>query len=80
MLRGDNGLTPRPEHFEKPSDIESMPHRSERHQIFFRQPEQTHRRIHSPPIFRVGRPRMLLLQMDESASRLDEALEKIRVL
>jgi hypothetical protein len=80
MPGGNDGLPPCPEHFEKPGNIESMPHRSERHQIFFREPKQTHRRVHPASVFWVGRPRMLLLQMDETAGCLDEPLEIIGVL
>jgi hypothetical protein len=80
VLRAKNGVDLPSEETEKIFDIKPVPHRSERHQIFFCQSKQTHRRVHPPPILRVGRPRMLFLQMDEPASGLDEALEIIRVL
>lgn len=80
MFGGDDGLPLCPEHFEKTGDTEAVPNRRERHQVFFRQPEQTRRRIHSPPVLRVGRARMLFLQMDKTAGRLDKALEVICVL
>ena len=80
MIRGENRIDMSPEEPEKTLDIQPMPHGREGREIFFRQPEQTNRRVHSPPIFRVGRPHMLLLQMDETAGRLDEPLEIICVL
>ena len=49
-------------------------------QIFFREPEQPHRRPQPLPMFRMGRMFELLLQMNERAGGLDQAFEILRVL
>ena len=65
---------------EKILDIKAMPRRPERREISLGQPKQPHRRIHPPPILRVRRSRILFLQMDEPACRLDQPFEIIRIL
>ena len=65
---------------EKRFKVESMPRWRIRRQIVFREPEQTHRRIEPPAVFRVVRPLIVLLQMDKPARGLDQAFEIIRVL
>ena len=57
-----------------------MPRGREGREVFLRQPEQPHRRIHSAPVLRVRRSRELLLQMHEAARCLDEPLKIICVL
>jgi len=57
-----------------------MPFRAEGRQIFFRESKQTHRRAEPLSMFRMGRMLELLLQMDERSGRLDQSLEKLRVL
>lgn len=79
MFRGENCIDLLPEQAKKSVDIKPMPGWSVRREIFFRQPKQPHRRIHPAPILWVRRPRMLLLQMHESARRLDQTLEIICV-
>ncbi len=64
---------------QKRRQIESMPPRQIRREIFLRQPEEPHRRIHPPPIFWMRRTRVLFLQMHEPACGLDQTLEIIRV-
>jgi len=61
-------------------DIEAMPYGCEGCEVFFRQPKQPYRRIHPAPIFGMRWSRVLLLQMDEAAGRLDQPLEIIGVL
>ncbi len=80
MLGGEDGVDLPAEQTEKTFDVESVPRRGEGREIFLRQTKQAHRWIHPPPVFRVGRPRMLLLQMDETTRGLDQPLEVIRLL
>ncbi len=61
-------------------DVEAVSHRHEGSEIFFRKPKQTDGGKQTLPILRVRRPRKLLLQMHKPARRLNEALEKIRIL
>ena len=49
-------------------------------QIFLREPKQPHGWTQAPAMFRMRRMFELLLEMDESPGRLDEALEILRVL
>lgn len=79
MFPGEDGVDLRPEHLQKPIDGKPMPGRREGGEIFFREPKQSHRGIHPPPILRVSWPRMLFLQMNKRAGRLDESFEIIRV-
>ena len=53
---------------------------AKRRQIFFRQPEQPHRRAQPPPMFRMRRMLELLLQMHKRARGLDQPFEIMRVL
>ncbi len=80
MIRCQDRIHFAPEQPEKFRNVESMPHRPIRCQIFLRQPKEPHRRIHSPAVFRMRRPRELFLQMDEATGGLNEPLEIIRVL
>ncbi len=65
---------------QKRRQIEAMPPRQIRREIFLRQPEEPHRWIHPPPIFWMRRTRVLFLQMHEPTCSLDQALKIIRVL
>src|ERR1051326_6297037 len=80
MIGVENGVHLSAQELEKILHIKAMSHRAEGREIFCREPEQSHRRIQSPPIFRVRRPCVLLLQMHEPAGGLDQSLEKIRVV
>jgi hypothetical protein len=60
-------------------DIQSMMSRTKTRQILFRQPKQAYSWRQTPAVFRVRRMFESLLQMNEGAGRLDQALEKIRV-
>jgi hypothetical protein len=50
MIRGENRIDLSPEKSEKTVNIQPMPRGRERREIFLRQSEQTHRRVHPPPI------------------------------
>ena len=65
---------------EKIFNIKPMPPRRVGREVSLRQPKQADRRVHPPPIFRVRRPRVLFLQMDKPARRLDQPFEINRVL
>ena len=65
---------------QKSRDIKSMPRRRIRREIFLRQAKQPHRRIHPPSVLRVGRSRVLLLQVHKATCRLNQSLEIIRVV
>jgi len=80
VIGGENDLHLSLEQSEKFFEIKAMPDRPERREISFREPKQPHRRIHPPPVLRMRRPRVLLLQMHEAAGCLDQAFEKIRIL
>ncbi len=80
MIGGENAIYLPSEETEKILDIKAVPRRPERREISLGQPKQPHRRIHPPPILRVRRSRILFLQMDEPACRLDQPLEIIRIL
>lgn len=80
MLGSQNRVHLPPQQPEEIIQIKSMPDRRIREQIFLRQPEEPHCGIHPPAILRVGRPRMLFLQMHEPARGLDEPFEIVRVL
>jgi len=80
MIGSQNRVHLLAQELKKILDVQAMPHRREGREILLRQPKQPHRRIHPSPIFRVRRPRMLFLQMNKSARRLDQPLEKISVL
>ena len=66
-------------HFPELHQIERVPLCTQRLQILFRQAEQPNSRGQSPSMFRMGRMFELLLQMDESAGSLDQALEVLRI-
>jgi hypothetical protein len=68
------------EHFPELHQIERVPLRTQRLQIFFRQAEQTNGRSQPPPVFGVDRMFELLLQMNKSAGGLDQAFEILRVV
>lgn len=57
-----------------------MPNRPVRCEVLFRQPEESHRRIHPPAILGMGGPRMLFLQVHKAAGRLNQPFEIIPVL
>lgn len=80
MIRSENCVHLSLQKPEKIFDIKAMPHRPERLEIFFGEPKEPHRRIHPPPVFRMGRAGMLFLQMHESAGCLDQPFEIIRIL
>ena len=62
------------EHFPELHQIERVPLRTQRRQILFRQTKQPNGRSQAPSMFRMRRMFELLLQMDESAGGLDQAL------
>src|SRR5256885_2559476 len=72
---GLNRLAISRQHFAKLGKIQVVTFRAKWRQIFFREPEQTHR--WPQPFSMLGMPWMfeLLLQMDERARRLNEPLE-----
>lgn len=79
MIGGENGVDLAAQQRQKSCQIKPMPDRPERSQIFLRQPKESDRRIHSPPVFRMRRPLELFLQMHETAGCLDEPFEIIGV-
>lgn len=80
MPGSENRIDLAAEQAEKALDVKSMSHRRVGQEIFFCEPKQPSRRVHPPPILRVGRPRVLFLQMHKSARGLDQPFEVIRVL
>jgi hypothetical protein len=68
-----------PEHFPELHQIERMPLRAHRRQIFFREPKQPDRRSQAPPMFRMRRMFELFLQMNKGAGGLDQSFEILRI-
>src|SRR5437762_3046158 len=67
-------------HLAKLCDIKVVPPRAEWRQIFFREPEQSHRRREPLSMLRMGRMLKVFLQMDKRARRLDQPFEILGVL
>jgi hypothetical protein len=68
------------EHLPECRQVERVPLRTQRLQILFREAEEPNSRTQPPPVFGMRRMFELLLQMDESAGRLDQAFEVLRVI
>ena len=77
MLGSENGIDLASQEQEEILNVELMPPRPEREQVLLRQPEEAHRRIHAPAVFRMRRARELFLQMHEPAGRLDGEVLRI---
>src|SRR5436190_18840852 len=67
------------EHFSEPCQIELVPLRTQRGQVFFREPEEANGRTEAASVFRMGRVFELLLQMHKSAGSLNQAFEILRI-
>ena len=80
MSGGENRIDLAAEQVEKALDVKTMSHGRVGQEIFFCEPKQPSRRVHPPPILRVGRPRVLFLQMHKSTRGLDQPFEVIRVV
>jgi len=80
VIAGKNGVDLLSKEREKIANLEGMPSRRIRCEIFFREPKQTHCRVESPPILGMSWSQILLLQMDKSARRLNQTLEVIGIL
>ncbi|MEY2558070.1 MAG: hypothetical protein QOE34_1495, partial [Verrucomicrobiota bacterium] len=78
-MSGIDGLTIPRQHLAKLCYVQVVPLRPKRRQVFFREPEQSDRRGEPLPVFWMGRMLEMLLQMNERARGLDQALEKLRV-
>jgi hypothetical protein len=68
------------EHFPETRQIEFVPLRAERGQVFFREPEEANRRTEPASVFWMGRMFELFLEMHKSAGGLNQALKILRVL
>ena len=68
------------EHFPELRQIELVPLRTQGCQVLFREAEQPNGRSQPASVFRMGWMFEMLLQMHESASGLDQALEILRVV
>jgi hypothetical protein len=68
------------EHFSETRQIEFVPLRAERGQVFFRESEEANGRTKPASVFWMGRMFELFLEMHKSAGGLNQALKILRVL
>jgi hypothetical protein len=68
------------EHFSEVCQIELVPLRTERGQVFFRESEEANGRTKPASVFRMGRVFELFLQMHKSAGGLNQAFKILRVI
>ena len=75
MIRSQNGVDLTAQHQEKIANFEAMSSRCVGREIVFREAEEAHRGIQSPPILRMSWPEILLLQMNKTSCGLDQTFE-----
>lgn len=80
MIGSDNCIHVSADKLQKRFDIKAMAHRQIRRQISLRQPKQAYRGIHPSPILGVVWTLILLLQVNKSSRRLNQALKIICVV
>lgn len=68
------------EHFPECDQIKRVPLRAQRRQVLFRQAKQPNGRSQATPMLRMSGMFEVLLQMDESAGRLDQPFEILRIV
>ena len=67
-------------HFSEVCQIELVPLRAKRGQVFFREAEEANGRTKPASVFRMGRVFELFLQMHKSAGGLNQAFEILRIV